>query len=139
MSKQIFKLCYVRHNILFFTDNFEHQWGDDWDDAPYQYNAEEPYEYADHWPEHMNEDRGHIRYIGYVPISCDLQEAYLHHQDISVEEINKGTVPWLTNGWNEKQGLYAGATIDEAAKWLKRAGAVFGELTEGGKKHESDT
>lgn len=139
MSKQIFKLCYVQHNILYFTDNFEKQWGDDWDDAPYQHNAEEPYEYADDWPEYMNEHRGHIRYIGYVPISCDLQEAYWHHQDISVEAINKGTVPWLTNGWNEKQGLYAGATIDETAEWLKRAGAVFGELTEGGKKHESDT
>ena len=140
MSKQIFKLCYVQHGILYFTDNFEKQWGDDWDDAPYQHNAEEPYEYADDWPEYMNEHRGHIRYIGYVPISCDLQEAYYWNpQDISVEEINKGTVPWLTNGWNEKQGLYAGATMEETTEWLKRAGAVFGELTKGGKKHESDT
>ena len=49
MTKPIpkpFKLCYVRHNILYFTDSFEKQWGDDWDDAPYEHNAGEPYEWG---------------------------------------------------------------------------------------------
>ena len=121
------KLCYVRHNILYFTDNFEKQWGDDWDDAPYQHNAGEPYEWEDDWPEYKNEHRGHIRYILYIPKSCDLQEAYLRHQDISVEEINKGTVPWLYH--ETAGGLYAGATMEEALKWLTVAGALWGELT----------
>lgn len=127
-SKKGYRLCFIKGNVLYFTDNFEKQWGDDWDDAPYEHNAEGPYEYEDGWPEYKNEHRGHIRYIWYIPKSCDLQEAYLRHQDISVEEINKGIVPWLTNGWNGKQGLYAGATMEEALKWLTVAGALCGEL-----------
>ena len=121
-----FKLCYVRHNILYFTDDFEKQWGDDWDDAPYEHNAGEPYEWEDDWTEYKNEHRGHIRYIWYIPKSCDLQEAYLRHQDISVEEINKGIVPWLYH--ENAGGLYAGATMEEAGKWLTVAGARCGEL-----------
>ena len=30
---------------------------------------------------------------------------------------------------NEKQSLYAGATLEEAGKWLTVAGALWGELT----------
>lgn len=31
-------------HYLYFTDNMDEQWGDDWDDAPYEYNAGAPYE-----------------------------------------------------------------------------------------------
>lgn len=67
MSKQTFKLCYVHHNILYFTDSFEKQWGDDWDDAPYEHNAGEPYEWEDDWTPEQNRKHGHahIRYIAY--------------------------------------------------------------------------
>ena len=50
-----YKLCYVDRNKAWFTNNFEKQWGDDWDDAPYEHNAGLPY---DHWSELIedNED-----------------------------------------------------------------------------------
>ena len=32
MKKQ-FRLCYVDGSVMYFTDNFEHQWGDDWDET----------------------------------------------------------------------------------------------------------
>ena len=31
-------------HYLYFTNDMEKQWGDDWDDAPYEYNAETPYD-----------------------------------------------------------------------------------------------
>ena len=32
-------------HYLYFTNNLKEQWGDDWDDAPYEYNAEVPYDH----------------------------------------------------------------------------------------------
>lgn len=131
MSKQ-FKLCYVRDNIMFFTDNFERQWGDDWDDAPYEYNAEEPYdrkyytEYSDEWcREH---GKGNIRYIAYK--GYDIAEPKDEHWNspYSVEAINNKAVPWLY--CDEAGGLFAGATMTEAKRWLKKAGVIWGELHE---------
>ena len=130
MSKQ-FKLCYVRDNILFFTDNFAKQWGDDWDDAPYEHNAGEPYEWNDELTEEENTKRGygHIRYVGFqsnwlIDQPCD----HCANSPYSVEQINNHAVAWL---YCKKAGaLGAGATMEEAKKWLKKAGVLWGELHE---------
>lgn len=38
-------LCYVKEPWAYFTTQpLDKQWGDDWNDAPYEHNAEEPYE-----------------------------------------------------------------------------------------------
>ena len=29
---------------MYFTSDLENQWGDDWDDSPYEHNAGPPYE-----------------------------------------------------------------------------------------------
>lgn len=42
-----YKLCYVEDNFAYFTNDFENQWGDDWNDRPYEHNAGEPYEKKD--------------------------------------------------------------------------------------------
>ena len=44
----------------------------------------------------------------------------------SVEQINKGAVPWLY--CDDAGGLMGGATIDEAIAWLKKADLKWGEL-----------
>lgn len=37
-------LCFVKGNRAYFTrKDLDEQWGDDWDDRPYEYNAGEPY------------------------------------------------------------------------------------------------
>ena len=53
--EQYYKLCYVEGNKAWFTNNFEKQWGDDWNDSPYECNAGYPY---DSWSELIedNED-----------------------------------------------------------------------------------
>ena len=48
-----YKLCYVDGNKAWFTNNFEKQWGDDWNDRPYEHNAGLPY---DHWSELIKEN-----------------------------------------------------------------------------------
>ena len=69
----------------------------------------------------------HIRYIVYVNGYgiCAPKDGY-RNSPYSVEAINKGTVPWLYH--ETAGGLYAGATMDEAGKWLTVAGAQCGEL-----------
>ena len=121
------RLCYVDENIMYFTDNFEHQWGDDWNDRPYEHNAEPPYELKDDEP--VRGGYGHIRKIAfenrwYIRRPCDghLNSPY------SVEDINKGAIAWLYS--EEAGGLMAGATMDEAIEWCRKAKIKFGELTE---------
>ena len=127
MKEKDFRLCYVRHHTLYFTDNFENQWGDDWDDAPYEHNAGEPYEYDDD-PMADNTDRGHIRYLAYMDWNYWIQEpkSGYHNSRYSVEDINNGAVPWLY--CDEAGELYAGATMEQAIEWLKKAGCKWGEL-----------
>jgi len=129
MINKEFRLCYVDNNVMYFTDNFEHQWGDDWNDAPYDCNASEPYERDDDEDEEWNEHHGHLRYIGFksdgwLKIAGQLGEPY--NVPYSVEQINKGIVAWLFS--DDAGGLMGGATIDEAVAWLKKAGLKWGEL-----------
>ena len=144
-SKKGYRLCFIKGNVLYFTDNFEKQWGDDWDDAPYEHNAGEPYVWEDDWTPEQNRKHGHghIRYIAYVNGYgvCELKDCYRCNERIicnlyfgrninspySVEAINKGAAAWLYH--ETAGGLYAGATLEEAGKWLTVAGALWGELT----------
>jgi hypothetical protein len=122
-----FRLCYVDENIMCFSDNFEKQWGDDWNDRPYEHNAEPPYGLEDDKP--LRDGFGHIRKIAFeshwwIRRPCDghLNSPY------SVEDINKGAIAWLYS--DEAGGLMAGATMDEAIAWCKKAEVKWGELTE---------
>ena len=133
-----FKLCYVRDDILYFTDNFRNQWGDDWNDAPYEHNAGEPYEakyYKDNlgWTDEQCVEHGcgNIRKLAF-----DSYDGYHIRQPkdghinspFSVERINQGEIAWL---YNEDAGaLGAGATMAEAKRWLRKAGVLWGELHE---------
>ena len=38
------KLCYLESSVMYFTSDIDNQWGDDWDDIPYEHNAGKPYE-----------------------------------------------------------------------------------------------
>ena len=126
-----FKLCYVDGNIMYFTDNFKNQWGDDWNDAPYEYNAEPPYdrryytEYDDEWC--RENGKGNIKHIAFVDDGRTAQpkDGYTN-SPYSVEAINKGAIAWLYHA--EAGALKGGATMAEAKRWLKKAGVLWGEL-----------
>jgi hypothetical protein len=126
-----FRLCYVDDNVMYFTDNFKGIYGDDWDDTPYEHNAEPPYEWNDNESDEWNVEHhhGHIRKIAfehhwYIRRPCDghLNSPY------SVEDINKGAIAWLYS--DEAGGLMAGSTMDEAIAWCRKGKIKWGELTE---------
>ena len=131
MANDNYRLCYVSNNILYFTDNFKHQWGDDWNDAPYEHNADPPYEWDEResWKWNITHGRGHIRYIAIMPEWCIRQPCDGHlNSPYSVENINKGAIAWLY--FDEAGGLMAGATMDEAIAWCRKGKIKWGELTE---------
>lgn len=110
--------------------------GDDWDDAPYEHNAEEPY---DSWSELIedNEDFSKRKYIRH-PI--ELKTLYFETNDwsekrpcdgycnspYSVEQINKGAVAWL---YTDKYNIYAGTSIEDFIKKIqKNGGTIYGPM-----------
>lgn len=96
-----FRLCYVRNNAAFFTNKFDGQTGDDWDDAPYEHNADEPY-------------GDYHNTIKIVYFSGEFSPPRRGHTNspYSVDMINAGAAPWLSSDWHKKY-LYAGATFKE--------------------------
>ena len=48
-SERLPVLCYIEGSWAYFTTRkLSEQWGDDWDDAPYEHNAGTPNDYSDH-------------------------------------------------------------------------------------------
>lgn len=128
-----YRLCYIDHesHMMYFTDDMEHVWGDDWDDAPYEDNAGEPYRRTAKSPEHGT---GLIRAVRYedwgegasVHWLSEPHETY--GRCLSVEEINKKRqIPWLSGVGS---ALYAGATIEEAREFFKKNGWKLAVLDE---------
>lgn len=130
MEKE-FKLCYVDGNKAWFSNNFEKQWGDDWDDKPYEYNAGYPY---NSWSE-LIEDNPNIWDRKWKHHPIELKELYFETDDwgekrpcdmgrFSVEEINKGAVSWIHT---DKFNIYAGCKIEEFKKIIKENGGKIYE------------
>lgn len=60
-ERVVMRLCYVSGPFAYFTSKeLSEQWGDDWNDAPYEHNAGEPYAPCWHNTPHglKNEMRG---------------------------------------------------------------------------------
>ena len=131
--KKEYKLCYVEGNKAWFTDNFEKQWGDDWNDRPYECNAGYPYE---NWSE-LIEDNPDIFKRKWKHHPIELKELYFETDDwaekrpcemgrFSVEEINKGAVAWI---YTDKFSIYGGCEIEEFKKIIKEnKGKIYEEV-----------
>lgn len=118
MDEQDYKLCYIDGNHAFFTDNFEEQWGDDWNDVPYEHNAGDPYEhyYKDGYEHPINLVELYFelpRYWCYLP--CD----HFTNSPYSVEHINKGAIAWIhTDDFN----IQAGTSLKDFISTIKKHG-----------------
>lgn len=124
--KKEYRLCYVDGQKAWFTDNFEKQWGDDWNDKPYECNAGEPY---NSWSE-LIEDNEDIFKRKYKHHQIKLKTLYFETNDwseqkpcdmgrFSVEDINKGTIAWVHT---DKFNILAGTEIEEFIKIIKENG-----------------
>lgn len=114
-----YKLCYVERVDdwgtfkFYFTNNFEDQWGDDWNDRPADCNAEPPYE-----------DDNHDILSIYVEFSWMVSEIIFGGNTYSVEDMNKTEVPWLI--FKDKDytdyKLNGGDTLKEVLNKLETCG-----------------
>lgn len=102
-------LCYVDRDRCFFTTQpLEKQWGDDWNDAPYEHNAGTPYE----WCERTDT---RPRYMVVEVVCCGPWDAPcegLTSSPYSVQDINRGNVAWLMQtDFSKAPPIYAGTTL----------------------------
>ena len=113
-------LCYVRDGFAWFTTQpLDKQRGDDWDDAPYECNAGEPYD-----PDGGDDWRLYV-----VAFQSQLYEPYERDYDNgwSVDAINRGETPWLTGRWRkDPPRIMGGCTLkDFVATILADGGVIF--------------
>jgi len=126
MSDKTFRLCYVEGHFAYFTTQpLDQQWGDDWDDAPYEHNADEPY--CPYNGRGFNEDGTpkweivKVAFDGPFDAPCD---RCLGCSPWSVEQINAGAVDWLVSQEHAKEtvAIPAGATIQEFTEKINAGG-----------------
>lgn len=120
-----YKLCYVEGNKAWFSDNFENQWGDDWNDRPYECNAEVPYT---SWGEEIGEDeKGKPIYKEhkikhktlYFEVEDWMDQRPCDIGRFSVEDINKQAVAWVHTS---KFNILAGTTIEKFIETIENNG-----------------
>lgn len=114
-------LCYVENSWAFFTTRrLVDQWGDDWDDVPYESNAGRPYE----WHSESSDEPWEIIKVAWDgPFNTP---DYMHHNSPwSVQSINAGAVAWLnTARWVHKHpvSIPAGVTLEEFQRLINKGG-----------------
>jgi hypothetical protein len=129
-------LCYVRGSCAWFTTapiktspgSTHRQWGDDWDDAPYEHNAGEPYEY------HPVQKAAEPYSLTRVYFEGDFLQPheYWTNSPYSVISINEGAVAWLRPASTSEGGVYiqAGTPLSEFKRLVRKAGgSIFVEET----------
>jgi hypothetical protein len=133
-------LCYIDGSWAYFTtQSLSKQWGDDWDDAPYEHNAEIPYtpsffHYSDERgsvknPRDWNEDgtpRWEILKVAWEGNFCPPCEwAVAGNSNWSVRNINKKCIPWLQRAaWKKEPEIkiWAGTTLSKFKKLIRKGG-----------------
>lgn len=101
------KLCYVRGCWAYFTTRpLAEQWGDDWNDCPYEHNAGEPYNFGEHAAKRGEEPWDIVRVAWDGPLVEPSEYTNALNSPYSVETINAGAAPWLrTDRWWHKEHL----------------------------------
>lgn len=126
---------------LFFTEaDLTKQWGDDWDDAPYDCNAEWPYDDTSYKDKDGKwQHKKHTILV--LNISIDNkhwpvtpEEYGGYNSSFSVEMINQGACAWMFFGKDCKP-VYAGATpmdvFERIGHWLAPCPPITDEYDEG--------
>ena len=119
--KDKFKLCYVENSFAWFTTaSLSEQWGDDWNDAPYEHNAGTPYEWR------IEREKPEYKLMKLAFYSDDLEtpaDIAGHNSLYSVQAINGGVVAWLSNRWVKPViAIQAGISPEDFIKIVKESG-----------------
>ena len=124
MKKKTYKLCYLEGNKAIFTDNFEHQSGDDWNDRPYEDNAEYP---NDYYTEDGMDYPIELKTLFFETSEYGHDWMEKQPRDIgsfSVDEINRGAVAWLST---EKYSILGGTTLEDFINTIESNGGIIYE------------
>lgn len=120
MTQATFYLCYIEDNWAYFTTaKADVQWGDDWNDAPYEHNAGTPYEWCEN-----DGARGTPKWeIRKVAFDGPL-EPPCKFNSLSVQQITMGAAPWLkTPEWcNQQVCIPSWSTYKNFCELVKEAG-----------------
>jgi hypothetical protein len=143
----VLRLCYIDSPWAYFTSQeIDKQWGDDWNDAPYEHNAGEPYLPCWHnHPSYIDTDRAGVKAgelcrcksclrdwnddgtpkwevmrVAYNSSLLTPAEIYSRVAGVSVEQINSKQFPWLYAKGHEP--IYAGTCIDSFIRKIEAAG-----------------
>jgi hypothetical protein len=133
MIKKDAVLCYIwgDNHAYFTTQDLNEQWGDDWNDAPYEHNAGLPYEYDRH-----DKEKGKKPwkiYDVYFQSDFDTPDSSHCNSPYSVESINNGATPWLkSNEYSKLKGvvIWGGCTYDEFKRIIIESGGKVFESIE---------
>lgn len=117
------RLCYVDGDWAYFTTrDIDKQWGDDWNDVPYEHNAGTPY------PPMSNDKEGEwmIFKVAWDGPFVTPREGHVN-SPYSVQMINAGKVPWLkTDQYHDGEHveIKAGLLLPMFIHDIKKAGGT---------------
>ena len=115
----------------YFTPaELDKQWGDDWNDRPYEYNAEIPYD--DYYEGDMKVELNIIKVPFWVPSDGGYEIRFPRdwshdNSPFSVQDINAGAVAWVFDS-KTRTAIYAGCGPDE---FLDKIGRITEARKEG--------
>lgn len=112
-------LCYVEDGVAHFTTcELARQWGDDWDDAPYECNAGAPSDWA---PYHEVPPYRLVEVAYRAPLVTPDHD--LVNSPYAVRDINARAVPWLRTEFGDPAvAIWAGTPLSEFRRLVRAAG-----------------
>ncbi len=110
-----FKLCYIEDGLAYFTtQSLQDQWGDDWNDAPYDCNAGTPYTYDDRRKDKEPYEIVTVAFTTQLDTPSVDRSGIYRNSKYSVEMINNKEIPWLYDEFNEIQlKVWAGISLPD--------------------------
>lgn len=123
----VYKLCYVDGNEAWFTSDWKNQWGDDWNDRPYEHNAGSPYSH--YFDDDHVEHEIQLKKVYFDIPRCIVKEPNygLNNSPYSVQDINNHRVAWLTIDTYDKDPVYlfAGVSYSNFVRQIEELGGTI--------------
>lgn len=120
-------LCYVEGNIAFFTtQQLDQQWGDDWNDAPYEHNAGTPYAFSEYDAKQGKTPWQIYRVFFDAHLNTPADLAYSGNSRYSVLDINRYAAAWLVSeSWVENRVIIqAGTSLGDFIGMIHKSGGI---------------
>lgn len=122
-------LCYIdQHKRAYFTPQaLSKQWGDDWNDAPYELNARPPYD------DREEPQKWKITVVAYQHPKYETPaDSVGCNSGYSVEMINRKNVAWLADVWSSREDalepIFAGTPLSQFLQIIRETGGKAGVL-----------